>query len=109
MYFYSRFVDEEKSDFKNWMGETDLTLKTDQQLTHGVSALKQAYKDYEKLSYLQYAFMERHEKLREGVYRTTYSDGTAVTVDYNNNTHCLTPPVRPNNSKKETLCGGNRI
>lgn len=92
MYFYSRFVDEEKSDFKNWMGETDLTLKPESRLKHGVSALKQAYDDYEALFRLQYAFMERHEKLSEGVYRTTYSDGTAVVVDYNNETYQIDDP-----------------
>ena len=48
-----------------------------------VDALKAAYDEYERLKWLQYEFMENHEKLGEGVYRVTYSDGTRITVDYN--------------------------
>ena len=35
----------------------------------------------ETMDYL-YEFMENHEKLSDTLYRTTYSDGTTVTVDY---------------------------
>ena len=34
--------------------------------------------------------MENHEKLADGVYRTTYSDGTVFTVDYNRETYTVT-------------------
>ena len=31
--------------------------------------------------------MIKHEKLSDGVYKTTYDSGNAVTVDYNNGTY----------------------
>lgn len=78
MYFYSKFGDE-----KNWMGDLDLHCESDDAIRRSVDAIKKAYDEYEELKYLQYEFMDRHEKLSEGVYRTTYSDGTEITVDYN--------------------------
>ena len=55
-----------------------------------MDAIKVAYDEYEKYKHLQYEFMENHEKLAEGVYRTTYSDGTVFTVDYNRETYTVT-------------------
>jgi len=78
MYLFSKFGDD-----KNWMGDIDLRLVDDNDMDGVVAALKAAHDEYLPLKYLQYEFMDNHEKLSDGVYRTTYSDGTAVTVDYN--------------------------
>ena len=78
MYFNSKFGAD-----RNWMGDLDLFCANDADIERSVDALKTAYDEYEKFKHLQYEFMENHEKLSEGVYRTTYSDGTIITVDYN--------------------------
>ena len=44
---------------------------------------------FEPMAYLQYEFMEKHERVADGVYAITYSDGSVVTVDYNTKTHSL--------------------
>lgn len=81
-YYYSKYVDE-NPDLPNWMGDEDLTCKTDAELIDSVEKIKCMQEEYEKLSYLQYEFMERHEKVRPGVFEVEYSDGTIVTIDYN--------------------------
>ena len=77
MYFNSKF-----GENRNWMGDVDLFDRTQEEINTSVDALKAAYDEYELLKCLQYEFMENHEKLKDGVYRTTYSDGTVITVDY---------------------------
>lgn len=67
---------------RDWMGTVDLYSLTDEDLDESVKALKVAYDEYEPLRYLQYEFMENHEKLSDTVYRTTYSDGTVALVNY---------------------------
>lgn len=84
MYLHSKF-----GERKNWMGDIDLKCETDEQLTESILALKKAADEYDKLSYLQYELMDRHEKLEEGVYKTTYSDGSFSIVDYNKNTYIV--------------------
>ena len=85
MYFYSKFGAD-----RNWMGDLDLHCADDADIERAVDAIKVAYDEYEKYKHLQYEFMENHEKLAEGVYRTTYSDGTVFTVDYNRETYTVT-------------------
>ncbi|MBR5449056.1 MAG: hypothetical protein IKV43_03620, partial [Clostridia bacterium] len=84
MYFNSKFGAD-----RNWMGDLDLHSQTDEQIEIGTDAIKYAYDEYQPLKHLQYEFMENHEKLSEGVYRTTYSDGTMITVDYNKETYTV--------------------
>ena len=38
--------------------------------------------------------MEKHEKLSDWVYQTTYSDETVVTVDYNTKTYTIKPGIK---------------
>lgn len=87
MYFYSKFGDD-----RNWMGDLDLHCADDSETDKSVEAIKKAYDEYEKYKYLQYEFMDSHNKLSEGVYRTVYSDGTTVTVDYNSNSISVNKP-----------------
>lgn len=82
MYYYSKF-----GETKNWMGDIDLTCDTDEDLVKSVAYVRKAYEEYRKLSYLQYEYMEKHEKLSDNVYMVTYSDGTTITVDYNAGTY----------------------
>ena len=79
MYLFSKF-----GERKNWMGDLDLRLISDDDMDSVIKPLKDAYEEYEQLNYLQYEFMENHEKIGDKVYRVTYSDGTVMTVDYIN-------------------------
>ncbi|MBQ2733162.1 MAG: hypothetical protein IJF74_03310 [Clostridia bacterium] len=87
MYFNSKFGPD-----RNWMGDVDLYNKTDEQIADSVAALKRAYDEFEPLKHLQYEFMDNHEKLGEKLYRTTYSDGTMITVDYKAGTYTVEAP-----------------
>ncbi len=81
-YIYSKFL--ANHDYEvDWMGSEDLTCRTEEETERTADAIKAMYDEYSALSSLQYEFMEKHEKLGEGVYRVTYSDGTKITVDYN--------------------------
>lgn len=68
----------------NWMGKDneDLTCATDEELREGVAAIKRGYDDYERLSDLQFEFMDDHRLLADDVVLTAYSDGTRVIVNY---------------------------
>lgn len=66
----------------NWMGKEDLRCATDEELRAGVAAIKKGYDEYEKLSDLQFAFMDDHCRLSPEVTRTTYSQGTEVVVNH---------------------------
>ena len=84
-YFYSKFMNNKD----NWMGEIDCRCRDDEELKESVSKIKKGYDIYSELNFLQTEFMDKHEKIEEGVYRTTYSDGSTVTVNYNENTYKL--------------------
>lgn len=71
------------------MGDIDFRMSNPEEVEEGVRAAKKMYDVYEELSFLQYELMESHEKLSEGVYKTVYSDGSTVNVDYNKNTYTL--------------------
>ncbi|MBQ3015438.1 MAG: hypothetical protein IJD79_01515 [Clostridia bacterium] len=68
---------------RDWMGKTDLYCMTDEEIDASVAAIKHAEDEYDTMKHLQYEFIDNHEKIAEGVYRVTYSDGTVITVDYN--------------------------
>lgn len=77
-YFYSKFV----SNGTDWMGKHDLRCGTDEELRWSVGKIKEGYDLYRRIRHLQYMRMERHEKLSDGVFRTDWSDGTFVIVNY---------------------------
>ena len=66
----------------NWMGKEDLTCATDDELRDGVAAIKRGYDEFEKLSDLQFEFMDDHRLLAKDVSLTGYSDGTRVIVNH---------------------------
>lgn len=74
--FYANFCD------SHWMGREDLLCDTDEQMRESVARVKTMAEDYELLRCVRYAFMEQHDKLGEGKYRTRYSNGVEVEVDY---------------------------
>jgi hypothetical protein len=65
------------------MGDKDLNCETEEELSESIKAIKKMDEDYQSFKHLQYEFIVNHEKLEEGVFCTTYSNGTKVTVDYN--------------------------
>ena len=87
MYFNSKFGKD-----RNWMGDLDLYDHTPEQIDEATDAIKAAYDSYQSLKYLQYEFMEKHEKIADGVVQVTYSDGTVITVDYNRETYTVQKP-----------------
>ena len=64
------------------MGDGDLGCATDAELAASAAKIKEGADVYAKLSPLQYEFMEEHDALGGGVWRTTYSDGARVYVNY---------------------------
>lgn len=86
-YFNAKYVGE--GGCGNWMGEEDLLCADDRQLETSLDGIEAMYREYQTLWRLQYDTMLRHDKIREGVYRITYSGGTAITVDYNQNSYTV--------------------
>ena len=84
-YYYARFVD----DGSDWIARTDFACHTDEERKHCADKLRETMDIFEPLAYLQYEFMEKHQKLADGVYAVTYSDGSVITVDYNTKTYSL--------------------
>ncbi len=85
IYIYSKFL----SSGSNWMGNDDIVCDTDEQMADCVEKLSAMYREHKDLFRLQTEFIEKHEELSDGVFRTTYSDGTTVTVDYNRETYSV--------------------
>jgi len=76
MYIHSKFGEQ-----KNWMGDNDLYCIDEADIDRTVSAIKEAYDLHETYKWLQYEFMERHERLPDGSSRVTFSDGTVITAN----------------------------
>lgn len=87
-YLYSRFLEGSNQD--DWLGKVDLECGSDEDLRFSVSKIKEAYESYKKLMYLQTEFIEKHEEVSDGVFDITYSDGSVITVDYNNKNYKIT-------------------
>ncbi|MDY4976583.1 MAG: DUF5696 domain-containing protein [Clostridia bacterium] len=89
-YFNSKYVGE--GGCGNWMGEEDLLCDTEEHLEQSINALAKMYSEYQRLCHLQTKYMVRHEKVEDGVYQVTYSDGTVITVDYRNEDYTVKYP-----------------
>jgi len=77
-YFYSKFL----SNGKNWMGDGDLGCATADELRASVAKIKKGQDEYAALSSLQFEFMNEHEQLASGVFRTAFADGTEIVTNY---------------------------
>ena len=78
-YVHSHFLWTGKSN----MGDDDLELTDDAKFDQAVRCVKAGYDEYVRRRDLQYAFMDRHEKVRDGVFRIAYSNGAKMYVNYN--------------------------
>lgn len=65
------------------MGTIDLEATTDEKLRQSVAWVKEGCDEYGRRSDLQFCFMDRHEVLRDGLVRITYSNGAKMLVNYN--------------------------
>ncbi len=86
MYIYASFVNKAGG---NWIGKGDVYCHTDEERAYCAEVTKKTEDVYSPLAYLQYEFMDDHEKIADGVYKTTYSDGSYTIVDYNEKTYKL--------------------
>ena len=77
-YFHSKF----QEGNKQWMGGEDLTCENDKALAAGVAKIKEGYDEYNALRQLQTEFMDRHDQIAPDVFRTVYSDGSAIVTNY---------------------------
>ncbi len=82
--FYANFT-----NGNNWMGLEDLLCDTDEQLAESARRIKGMEEDYDLLKEERYLFITDHCEVRPGVFRTTYENGTVVTVDYNKHDFCI--------------------
>ena len=64
------------------MGNEDLGCATDAELKASVAAIREGYEVYRKLRHLQLEYVDSHEELAPGVFRTGYSNGESVVVNY---------------------------
>ena len=69
----------------NRPGAVDIKCRTDEELAAAVAAIKAGCDAYAKRASLEVEYMDRHDRLAEGVYRTTYANGTKTYVNYNAN------------------------
>lgn len=88
VYIYSKFVTPTE-DRGNWMGDEDYACHTPEERQKTAEMIAGLEKKYQELAYLQTKFMERHRKVKENVYEITYSDGSMMTVDYDQKMYCL--------------------
>ena len=77
-YWHSWFVTGKPPSMGTW----DLEATTDEKMRQGVAWMKEGYDEFARRSHLQFFFMDRHEKLADGVFRSTYSNGESVIVNY---------------------------
>jgi hypothetical protein len=65
------------------MGTWDLEASTDEKMRQSVRWMKEGHDEYMRRNVLQFAFMDHHDKLADGVFRVTYSNGAKMYVNYN--------------------------
>ncbi len=78
-YVYSGFMTNKKD---NWMGQVDLTAEDEADMQRTVELLKRQVRLFAQITQLQTEMIEDHRQLAGDVFRTTYSDGSRVTVNY---------------------------
>ena len=77
-YWHSSFVTGKPPSMGTW----DLEATTDEKMRQSVAWMKEGYDEFARRSHLEFFFMDRHEKLADGVFRSTYSNGESVIVNY---------------------------
>lgn len=77
-YWHSWFVTGKPPSMGTW----DLEATTDEKMRQGVAWMKEGRDEFLRRNDLQLCFMERHERLAEGLFRITYSNGAKMYVNY---------------------------
>ncbi len=77
-YFHSKFM----ANGTDWMGDGDLRCGTDDELKSAVAKIKEGLDIYRRVSHLQYEFVDGHDKIADGAWRTTWSNGERLYVNY---------------------------
>ena len=80
LYINSAFFN--RGQKSNWMGNEDILLDTPEQFASAVDSVKRAYADAKMLEKLQYEFFEHHEEISDGLFMSTFSDGTRIVCNY---------------------------
>ncbi|MCQ2385688.1 MAG: DUF5696 domain-containing protein [Clostridia bacterium] len=87
LYFYSRFVDENKpGSMGNWMGNSDFVTDTEEDIRSSARLAGKLYREFRTVSDLQDKFMESYEKVSATQSRVVYSDGSVLLFDYEKGT-----------------------
>ena len=77
-YFHSKFV----SNGTDWMGKGDLSCATDEALAASAAKVREGCDLWRPFARLQYEFLDNHERLADGVFLTTWGDGTRLVTNY---------------------------
>ena len=78
-YFYSKF---RTGGAANWMGESDLTSDTDENLRESVSYIAEAAKEYAARADRQLVFMKDYQTYENGIEVAIYEDGCRVVGNF---------------------------
>ena len=78
-YFYSKF---RTGGAANWMGESDLTSDTDENLRESVSYIAEAAKEYVARADRQFVFMKDYQTYENGIEVAIYEDGCRVVGNF---------------------------
>lgn len=70
-------------------GTEDLTWDKSEGPGKAAKVIAEMYNLYKEYQCVQYAFIEKHEKIKDGVFKTTYDNGVSITVDYNTNQYSI--------------------
>lgn len=63
-------------------GEPNFLCRTDEELEKNAAIMAEAYRNYRKLSDLQYEFFDDYKIMEEGIVYTRYSSGTVIVVNH---------------------------
>ena len=82
IYVYKQFIDKKRSSFE-FLGKENPVCDTDDDLKETAEVIKAAEELYNHLEPIRYTAMVNHEKLSDGVFKTTYENGRFTVVNYN--------------------------
>lgn len=91
-YLYSAFL----TNKQNWMGNSDLTCESPEDIARSIAAIKKGVDEFNKLSHLQKEFIHSHEEIAPNVTSTNYENGTKIICnhtmqDYTYNSQTIKP------------------
>ena len=90
LYVYSKFVTKKDKPLTNlgdnWMGEEDLRIDTEEELTRSVEAVRRFCDVYAPYRKLQGVFIKSYDSFENGIRVVTYEDGTTVAANLGTDT-----------------------